>query len=346
VKRTGLTALLAALVCAAGLLSAAAVAGPLARFVTTGTSTGPPATTETSGETTTLTEPVRIAAGVKIAGVPVGGMTAAEASTAVERAFARPLVFVLSRHWLHASPQRLGATADVKETVARAQLAAPGTTFRLHVQVKRETLYAYVAALARRFDRRPLDSRLLLRGLRPWLSPEVRGRTLNRLGAVRAIVAALVADRRGAVPLPVRSIAPATTRSNFGPIVVIRRGSNRLYFYNGMRFVRRFPIATGQAVYPTPLGHFQVVVKWRDPWWYPPASPWAAGSSPIPPGPGNPLGTRWMGLSAPGVGIHGTPNAASVGYSASHGCIRMYIPDAEWLFVHVRVGTPVFIVAA
>jgi lipoprotein-anchoring transpeptidase ErfK/SrfK len=53
-----------------------------------------------------------------------------------------------------------------------------------------------------------------------------------------------------------------------------------------------------------------------------------------------------MGLSAPGVGIHGTPDAASIGYSASHGCIRMRIPDAETVFAHVDVGTPVFIVAA
>jgi lipoprotein-anchoring transpeptidase ErfK/SrfK len=51
-----------------------------------------------------------------------------------------------------------------------------------------------------------------------------------------------------------------------------------------------------------------------------------------------------MGLSAPAVGIHGTPDAASIGYSASHGCIRMQIPDAEWLFEHVHVGTNVFIV--
>ena len=73
-------------------------------------------------------------------------------------------------------------------------------------------------------------------------------------------------------------------------------------------------------------------------------SAWAAGEKPVPPGPGNPLGTRWMGLSSPGVGLHGTPDAASVGYSASHGCIRMRIPDAEWLFVHVRVGSPVWII--
>jgi lipoprotein-anchoring transpeptidase ErfK/SrfK len=51
-----------------------------------------------------------------------------------------------------------------------------------------------------------------------------------------------------------------------------------------------------------------------------------------------------MGISAPYVGIHGTPDSASIGYSASHGCVRMRIPEAEWLFQQVKVGTPVFIV--
>ena len=66
----------------------------------------------------------------------------------------------------------------------------------------------------------------------------------------------------------------------------------------------------------------------------------------MPARPGNPLGTRWMGISSPGVGIHGTPEPGSIGYSVSHGCIRMRIPDAEWLFERVAVGTTVFIVSA
>jgi L,D-transpeptidase ErfK/SrfK len=86
-------------------------------------------------------------------------------------------------------------------------------------------------------------------------------------------------------------------------------------------------------------------VKWVNPTWYPPTQDaWARGLKPVPPGPNNPLGTRWMGLSAPGVGIHGTDEPASIGYSASHGCIRMQVPDAEWLFAHVEIGTTVFIV--
>ena len=129
-------------------------------------------------------------------------------------------------------------------------------------------------------------------------------------------------------------------------MIVIERSSNRLVVWDGKKRWGTFGVATGQAIYPTPLGRFEIVTKQENPWWYPPDSPWAAGLSPVPPGPGNPLGTRWMGLSAPGVGIHGTPDAASIGYSASHGCIRMRIPDAEWLFERVAVGSTVFIVGA
>ena len=116
--------------------------------------------------------------------------------------------------------------------------------------------------------------------------------------------------------------------------------------YQGAKLMRKFGVATGQSVYPTPTGSFQIVDMQLNPWWRPPDSDWAKGLDPIPPGPGNPLGTRWMGLDAPGVGIHGTPDDASIGYSASHGCIRMHIPDAEWLFQHVKLGTPVVITDA
>jgi lipoprotein-anchoring transpeptidase ErfK/SrfK len=163
---------------------------------------------------------------------------------------------------------------------------------------------------------------------------------------VGAIERALRTGDRRPIPILTQPVEPRVTRDEFGPVIVIRRESKMLYLYDGSRLVRTFGVATGQSRYPTPLGLFSVVDKQRDPWWRPPDSDWARGLKPIPPGPGNPLGTRWMGLSAPGVGIHGTPDAASIGYSASHGCIRMHISDAELLFNSVRWGTPVFIVSA
>ncbi len=119
-----------------------------------------------------------------------------------------------------------------------------------------------------------------------------------------------------------------------------------MFLYKGMAFVRSFSIAVGMARYPTPLGRFSVVVRERHPTWNPPNSDWAAGLGPVPPGPSNPLGTRWIGLSAPGIGIHGTPQPWTVGTAASHGCIRMYMREVEWLFERVRIGTPVLIVRA
>jgi lipoprotein-anchoring transpeptidase ErfK/SrfK len=172
------------------------------------------------------------------------------------------------------------------------------------------------------------------------------GRQLDANLATQRIVRALRAHATKPVTLPTRVVEPAVTSASFGEVIVIRRASNRLSLYRGTRPWRQFTVATGQAVYPTPVGRFQIVAMWRNPWWYPPASPWAEGLKPVPPGPGNPLGTRWMGISAPGVGIHGTPDAASLGYSASHGCIRMAIPEAEWLFDHVSVGTTVYVVSA
>jgi lipoprotein-anchoring transpeptidase ErfK/SrfK len=301
--------------------------------------------TSTTTATTTTTEAV-IADGVTVGGVAVGGLTQDEAATTVTDAFEQPLPLTVAGHNLFPTPKRLHATAYVDGAVAQALAAPPGTAVKLRVKLDRSRSSAYVAAVAKRFDRKPLDAQLGLRNLRPFVTRERAGRALRRVQSLGRIFAALVANSRTPINLDFKSLEPEVTRSAIGPVIVIRRGSNRLYFYNGMRLWRVFGVATGQSQYPTPLGRWHVVVKWRNPWWYPPHSPWAQGAKPIPPGPGNPLGTRWMGLSASGVGIHGTPDDASIGYSASHGCIRMHIPDAEWVFNHVRIGTTVFIVSA
>jgi hypothetical protein len=216
------------------------------------------------------------------------------------------------------------------------------------VYIGERAVRRYVASLATRFARVPENARLAgLVGLAPSITRDRPGIVVRRRAMERAIARALrTGERARPLPLLVRLIEAKVTRAGFGPVIVIRRESKALYLYDGTRIVRTFGVATGQSRYPTPLGLFSVVDKQRNPWWRPPDSDWAKGLEPIPPGPGNPLGTRWMGLSARGVGIHGTPDAASIGYSASHGCIRMRIPDAEWLFVHMTRGTPVYIVSA
>ncbi len=143
------------------------------------------------------------------------------------------------------------------------------------------------------------------------------------------------------VGLPVDGIArPALLDRTVGRIVVIK-SKHVLNLWLDGKLVKQYKIAVGMPAYPTPTGSFVVTEKIVNPTWTPPNSPWAAGLEPVPPGAGNPLGTRWIGTSAFLVGIHGTPEVSSIGTDASHGCIRMLIPEVEELFERVTVGMPV-----
>ena len=144
--------------------------------------------------------------------------------------------------------------------------------------------------------------------------------------------------------LTVDGLVDGDTLTALGGRIIVDLGDLQLYLYHGTKLYKSYPIAVGQPAYPTPTGSFVVVNMQVDPTWVPPPdSDWAKGAKPIPPGPTNPLGTRWIGTSYPAVGIHGTPDDASIGSYASHGCIRMHIPDVEDLYTRVVVGMPVII---
>jgi lipoprotein-anchoring transpeptidase ErfK/SrfK len=291
--------------------------------------------------------PTPIARGVTVYGIDIGGLTSEPARERLRAAFQRPVTFVSGgKHW-QVGPGAFGGSAAVNEAVTAALAARHGRRVELELALDRKRIAAYVKRLDRRYSRAAVDSKLVgLNGLRPAFSEPRTGRKLRSAVLVRTIEHLLESGARNPVTLTFRPVAPKVTAANFGPIVVIRRESKRLDLYSGPTPVRTLPVATGRPEFPTPTGWFSIVTKQRDPWWYPPDSDWAKDAKPIPPGPGNPLGTRWMGLSAYAVGIHGTPDAASIGYSASHGCIRMFTWDASWLFDRVEVGTPVFIVSA
>jgi lipoprotein-anchoring transpeptidase ErfK/SrfK len=321
------------------------------------TTAAPTTTAPTTTVPTTTTKPLPpspklITAGVTIGKTLVGGLTVSEARVLVKERFARPLTLVAGPGARAvATPAELGAKPELEAALAlAARVKRTGFAVPLKVEVSTPKVERLVASLAERFQRDPVDATLKLRNLTPFATRDVPGRRLKELVAQRQVVLWLKTQQRTPLQLPFERIAPAMTEKAIGRAIVIRRGSNQLYLYRVGRtskLVRRFGVATGRSQYPTPLGKFEIVNMQRDPWWYPPAgSDWAKDAEPVPPGPGNPLGTRWMGISSPYVGIHGTPDAASIGYSASHGCIRMLIPEVEWLFTQVEVGTPVFIVAA
>lgn len=133
---------------------------------------------------------------------------------------------------------------------------------------------------------------------------------------------------------------PLPTKDDLGTarFVDINIPAYELTFYSEGNPPRRYLIAVGKPGAPTPTGNYYIATKVVNPTWYP-----GDGEEPVPPGPDNPVGSRWIGLSLKHYGIHGTNSPSSIGKAVSKGCIRMYPGDVEELFDFVKVGDPVII---
>ena len=119
--------------------------------------------------------------------------------------------------------------------------------------------------------------------------------------------------------------------------VVVSIPDRRLALVVDERVIKVYPVAVGAAVTPSPTGSFTVVHRLANPTWYGPGKV-------VRPGKHNPIGTRWIGLSLKGYGIHGTNDPRSIGKPASHGCIRLRNADVEELFDLLAVGDEVELV--
>jgi L,D-transpeptidase ErfK/SrfK len=184
------------------------------------------------------------------------------------------------------------------------------------------------SAMARRHGLGFEEMRLANPGMDPWLPLD---------GAV--------------ITLPTRHLLPASARKG----IVINVAEYRLYYFDDVADssakVSTFPISIGRQEWLTPVGTSKVVQKRKKPTWFPPKSVIAEHAergdflaSSVPPGPDNPLGEYSLRLSSPSYLIHGTNRPAGVGMQVTHGCVRMYPENIEWLFPQVGVGTPVIIV--
>ena len=114
-------------------------------------------------------------------------------------------------------------------------------------------------------------------------------------------------------------------------VVLVSIPDRKLAVIENGNVVATFPVAVGATASPSPTGEFQIVNRVSNPTYYRPGTV-------IPGGKDNPVGTRWVGLSQKGYGIHGTNAPRSVGHAASHGCIRLRNRDIEKLFTMVQVG--------
>ena len=185
------------------------------------------------------------------------------------------------------------------------------------------------------------------RGRRLVKVPDRAGIAVDRR-ALEGLVRSRLVEAGGSRELhvPTRRAPASTTVGDLPRLyrryVVIRRSRFRLEYFHRLRRVRTYPIAVGMQGLETPAGEYEVQGKQINPVWQVPDSPWAGSKAGklIPPGPKNPIKARWMGFDG-SAGIHGTTELGSLGRAASHGCVRMSIPDVKDLYRRVRVRTPV-----
>ncbi len=202
---------------------------------------------------------------------------------------------------------------------------------------------AWMGELETLVNREPANAEVKLNSGKLVFQHAADGWKLNATEATQAVLSAFAAPDHTAV-LPVAVTPPQIFDNQTGKVIVVNTGAHVLTLYNNMQVEVEYGIACGMPEWPTPKGTFSIVSKQKNPTWVNPGSSWATTMPPyIGPGPGNPLGTRALQTSASGVFIHGTYSDWSIGYSVSHGCIRMHIPESEDLFERVEVGTPVLI---
>lgn len=308
----------------------------------------------------------RILEGVTVAGIDVGGMTREQALAAVAAsqaaAVTSPITIRVAEARWTVVPEVLGVTPGVEGAVDEAFAVADrlgflgrllhrigGSPVDVDVPVEpvvdARTLKTFVVGVADDVDGPPVDAQLQLVDGEVIVRPAAVGHAVDRKGALRALTDAIAAGRTE-VDFPVAIEEPTVAGTELGKTIVVDVSANTLTLYDGTTVEKEYRVATGAPGFPTPIGSFEIVRKAEDPTWVnPDPTGWGVDyPASIPPGPGNPLGTRAMYLDAPGIRIHGTYNEGSIGTFASHGCVRMTIADSEDLYERVPVGTRVFIV--
>jgi lipoprotein-anchoring transpeptidase ErfK/SrfK len=313
----------------------------------------------------------RIGKGVRVGGVSLQGLTARQAHAKLDRLILEPLERPIVVHH-DRSTWRLGAreariAVDVDAIVDHAMTRSrEGNIFArtvrnltgksLNADIEPTVGYSDRAIvrmldkIRKAIDRKPVDAtaKLSASGIsttdsRTGLS--VRASKLHK--QIRRAIVSTTADRTFVART--RKLRPKVTRADlekrYGTAIVINRGAFQLTLYKDLKKKKTYPIAVGQIGLETPAGLYHVQNKAVNPAWNVPNSAWAGSlaGQVIPGGaPNNPLKARWLGIFN-GAGIHGTDAIGSIGTAASHGCIRMRIPDVIELYDEVPIGAPVYI---
>jgi lipoprotein-anchoring transpeptidase ErfK/SrfK len=302
--------------------------------------------------------------GAFIQGVDVGGLrfndAVAKVRDKVEAPLHRPVKVTVDAFAAQTSPWDLGYRVDVPAAVRQAMRSRAGgnVVSRVSAQVFSSggapfvelrpswgpgTLDDLVAQAGKVVGTAPKDADIDIST--GWVKtvPEKAGKEIDVEASKRAVMDG-VALGDATVRLVARPLKAAADPT-LAKVILVRAGENKLYLYDNGQIVKSWPVATGAKGYLTPEGVWRITDKIVNPSWHNPGSAWAKGlPAVIGPGPNNPLGTKALRLDAPAILIHATANRSSIGYSESHGCIRMTEENEAELFSMVPVGTRVAVV--
>jgi L,D-transpeptidase-like protein/putative peptidoglycan binding protein len=312
----------------------------------------------------------KIADGVTIAGVDVGGMDEEEAAAAVRRRLLAPLRHALvvafdGQTW-KLPGRKLKIRADLDSAVAEAvedsqEGGFPGRLVRYvsggevdeqitpQVDYSESAVNRFVRHVADEVDREPRNADVEANPDGLEVVAGKNGRKLrDNLLEEDLKDAVLNADAPHKVIARVHAVKPEITKNEvaaeYPSFLTLDRGTFTLRLFQHLKLTKEYTVAVGMEGLETPEGLYHIQEKEENPVWRVPNSDWAgslAGQT-IPPGPSNPIKARWMGIFE-GAGIHGTEETYSLGHAESHGCVRMAIPDVEELYDLVEVGTPIYI---
>jgi lipoprotein-anchoring transpeptidase ErfK/SrfK len=312
----------------------------------------------------------QIAPGIEIGGVDVGGRSADSARKVIKRDVVAPLkqpvVVTYDGKSYTLSADQLHAKADVDGMVQEAidrsregtildrvtRYASGGdvnANLKTRVSYDKKAVKDFVNQLSDDIDQEAVDATVVPNGSRLAKEAGQAGRAVDKAQMTDEINAAAQSPGRDQpVQAVVRTTKPEVTTKDlpqaFPRYVYIDRGGFTLRFYEHLKLVKSYTIAVGQQGLETPAGLYHALDKQVNPSWHVPNSAWAGSlaGQVIPPGPADPLKARWIGIFD-GAGIHGTDDIGSLGSAASHGCVRMAIPDVIDLYDRVDVGDPIYI---
>ena len=296
-----------------------------------------------------------IADGVKVATLDVGAMKSDAARSLVQRRLSgttdAPVAVLFKDNHYVLRPEVAQARLDVDATVDAALDAGKGDTVAARTTYARGAVQAFAGRIAQRIDRPARDADIDWHDGKLDRTRARPGLTVDRAALVKRLVAVLgspAPQRKVQVPVTVTTRPDRTLQDlakRYPTVIAVDRDAKILRLYKYLQLEHKYKIAVGQAGLETTAGRYKIEEKIVNPDWHVPDSDWAgdlAGRT-IPAGdPQNPLEARYMGFHD-GEGIHGTAELSSLGSAASHGCIRMSVPDVNQLYRQVKVGTPVFI---